>query len=175
MKNNILDIEFDKAPGFQRILNILDLKTLFLSKLHRQNIKKAKRLYKFINKREMRENPARIFGCLRKADPFVFEELLLIAFKNKGVRAIRNHAYTGDGGIDGRIVLQDKRVIAIQAKRYQSHINPKHILDLKRTIKYKYDGGLFIHTGKTGGKSYENLSSNIKLISGERLIALLTI
>ncbi|MDS6629808.1 restriction endonuclease [Klebsiella variicola] len=42
---------------------------------------------------------------LRKIDPFVFEELLLEGFEAHGFRTIRNKRYTGDGGIDGQVII----------------------------------------------------------------------
>lgn len=35
---------------------------------------------------------------LRKINPYVFEELLLLAFERRGMRVIRNSRYSGDGG-----------------------------------------------------------------------------
>ena len=104
----------------------------------------------------------------------MFEELLLLAFKKRGFKVIRNQRYTGDGGIDGIVVLPNQQKIAIQAKRYQAHINPKHVQDFQQDLRRKgCDGGYFIHCGKTGQRSYRNLSPNIKLISGLKLHALL--
>ncbi|WP_435071009.1 restriction endonuclease [Enterobacter hormaechei] len=58
---------------------------------------------------------------LRKIDPFVFEELLLEGFEAHGFRTIRNKRYTGDGGIDGQVIIGKYRYL-IQAKRYRGHI-----------------------------------------------------
>ncbi|EPO2651139.1 restriction endonuclease, partial [Klebsiella pneumoniae] len=55
---------------------------------------------------------------LRKIDPFTFEELLLEGFESHGFRTIRNKRYTGDGGIDGQVIIGKHRYL-IQAKRYR--------------------------------------------------------
>ncbi|MFP1771066.1 restriction endonuclease [Lonsdalea quercina] len=60
-------------------------------------------------------------GYLRKIDPFTFEELLLEAFETHGFKIIRNKRYTGDGGIDGQVMIGKNRYL-IQAKRYRGHI-----------------------------------------------------
>ena len=54
---------------------------------------------------------------LRKINPYVFEELLLLAFERRGMRVIRNSRYSGDGGLDGQVLIDGERWL-IQAKRY---------------------------------------------------------
>ena len=163
------------------ILLIVFFAVLVLQKLlfrpfnrHRFNKKKAKQILKKLQKFD---HPGKIFSYLRKIDPFVFEELLLTAFENKGYRAIRNKRYTGDSGIDGRLLNDRGELILIQAKRYSNHINKDHITQFSRIVMNdkKAKKGYFIHTGKTGGKSYSELktASNIQLLSGENLIKLI--
>ncbi|MGM8474744.1 restriction endonuclease, partial [Enterobacter hormaechei subsp. steigerwaltii] len=73
---------------------------------------------------------------LRKIDPFVFEELLLEGFEAHGFRTIRNKRYTGDGGIDGQVIIGKYRYL-IQAKRYRGHIALQHVQEFDD----KYDDG----------------------------------
>ena len=40
----------------------------------------------------------RILGYLRKIDPYVFEELVLLMLERQGIVVIRNESYSGDGG-----------------------------------------------------------------------------
>jgi restriction system protein len=144
------------------------------NKLHRRNQAKAKKLLK-----QVQENtypPAYIFGMLRKINPFVFEELLLLCFEQQGFKVIKNKRYTNDGGIDGAFYDKSNNIIVIQAKRYQSAINPVHITNFANTIKkHNATAGLFIHTGRTGLKSYQNLTNEIKIISGNELLKLLQV
>lgn len=111
---------------------------------------------------------------LRKIDPFVFEELLLDAFKANGFRVTRNKRYTGDQGIDG-VVYKDGKKHLIQAKRYKGHINLRHLKEFAELVKARGCYGYFCHTGKTGKASKEaaNASENIHVISGGNLITLL--
>lgn len=137
---------------------------------HSYKIKKAKQLKM---KLKTFENQGSILNYLRKIDPFVFEELLLESYKKKGYKIVRNKRYTGDGGHDGLILLNNKKYL-IQAKRYSGLINPSHISDFSNTIeKFNADGGMFVHTGRTGPTSYKNLQNNIQIVSGSKLIELI--
>lgn len=142
---------------------------------HDFNWDKAKKLHKKLNTEFTGQGfEARIFAYLRKVDPFVFEELLLYAYKLKGYQVIRNKKYTGDGGIDGKVIAPNGTKYLIQAKRYSSHINPAHVSEFENLVQKSRwsDSGLFIHTGKTGGKSWES-AAIIEIISGKRLIEIL--
>lgn len=137
------------------------------------------------------KNDGQIVSYLRKLDPFVFEELLLIAIaQNKNCKVIRNSKYTGDGGIDGKFIYTNddkkKYLYLVQAKRYSAYINNKDILALSKKVKEeKAHQGLFIHTGRSGKDALkiayhtDNLaifygySDNIKLLSGSKLVDLI--
>jgi restriction system protein len=139
---------------------------------HKRNIKKAR---KIIKKLKSIEHSGAKIKYLRKIDPFVFEELLLESFKNNNYKIKRNKRYTGDGGIDGR-VIKDNKLYLVQAKRYSSSINPKHIEEFSIAINnHKAHGGFFIHTGRAGNKSCANLlGHNIKIFFGEQLLKLIS-
>jgi len=144
------------------------------NKLHRINQAKAKTLlYKLQNEPF---NPAYVFGILRKIDPFVFEELLLLCFKGQGYRVAKRGGYSGDGGVDGEIYDKENKYFLIQAKRYKSAINPAHVAEFAQVIKQKNAaGGFFVHTGRTGPKSYQHTSTTLKMISGKKLLELLQV
>jgi restriction system protein len=140
--------------------------------LHKVNQKKAKILLKHLQHRNY--DHAYVFGILRNTNPFVFEELLLLCFKKKGYKIKTNHAYTGDGGIDGTFFDKQGNKFLIQAKRYKNTITPQHVKEFGLVVKRQgAAGGFFIHTGRTGFKSYENLTTNIRFISGKKLLNLL--
>jgi len=111
---------------------------------------------------------------LRKIDPFVFEELLLEGFERRGFKVIRNRRYTGDGGIDGRVII-DGRTWFIQAKRYTSFIAVGHVRDFDALLNGAGARGFFCHTGKTreGTKSLIRSNSRMVLISGQKLLDLI--
>lgn len=117
---------------------------------------------------------ANVIPYLRKIDPFVFEELLLTVFEEKGYKVIRNKRYTGDGGIDGRII-ENGNIVLIQAKRYKSYVSREHIMNFRKLIEHSNSNkGYFIHTGKTGSDTLKNSSDEkLIIISGHKLIKLI--
>lgn len=121
------------------------------------------------------EHDGQLINYLRKVDPFVFEELILLGFKQKGYKVKRNEAYTGDGGIDGTIFDKQGRKILIQAKRYQSSITPSHVQEFAKVIQRENAyRGYFVHTGRTGDKSHGHAKGqNIEFYSGSKLTSLI--
>ncbi len=139
-----------------------------------RNVKKAKAMLTEIKIMAFNK-PALTFGRLRKLNCFVFEELLLLAFKQHDFTVKHNQRYTGDGGIEGTVFDSQGKKYLIQAKRYKSAINPAHVKDFALVVSQrKAHAGFFIHTGRTGQKSHENRTWNIHIISGDRLLHLLT-
>jgi len=123
-----------------------------------------------------RDQPAALhYARLRAMDPLAFEELLLEAFEQRGHRVIRNRRYTGDGGVDGEVIINGQRWL-IQAKRYREAIKPEHVREFAMLCAARKRRGMFIHTGRTGGMSRTICSGadGIEIISGQRLLALLT-
>lgn len=111
---------------------------------------------------------------LRKINPFVFEELLLDAFLQKGYTIKRNKRYTNDGGIDG-IVFKDDIKYLIQAKRYKSYVNNADLISFIELTKKHNCRGFFCHTGKTGknGKTLYNQTDSVEIYSGSKLLLLI--
>lgn len=143
---------------------------------HKWRYKSANRAFKLL---KGFQNEAQVMIYLRKVDPFVFEEILLVAIsQNKNCKIIRNDKYTGDGGIDGRFIYNEngkKYLYLVQAKRYSSYINNQDILLLsKKVAEEKAYKGLFIHTGKSGKGAWGNVMqlNNIEIISGNKLLNL---
>ena len=123
-----------------------------------------------------RHQPATLlYARLRAMDPLAFEELLLEAFEQRGHRVVRNHRYTGDGGVDGEVVIEGIRFL-IQAKRYRDSIRPEHVRAFGELCARQRRPGLFIHTGRTGNLSREAIGATpyVTIISGRTLLALLT-
>ena len=172
--DNILNRKQEpKTLFFQLLANLRYYFWLYFiirKKSHRIRIKKATRVFHILQSAQFKAQPSRLFAYIRTIDPFVFEELLLIAFKSRGLKVVHNKRYTGDGGIDGIVILPSQQRIAIQAKRYQNHINVAHLKDFAQTIEsHRCQGGFFIHCGKSGLAVYQNLPDNMILISGSNL------
>lgn len=111
---------------------------------------------------------------LRKINPYVFEELLLLACERQGHPVKRNASYSGDGGLDGQVIINGKKYF-IQAKRYGRTITPSHIQDFGALLLKSRCEGFFIHTGRTGYLSRALLQNHthVHLVSGQRLLDLL--
>lgn len=146
-----------------------------IRKRQARNIRSAEKMLGLLASFTGKKREARILKYLRLIDPFVFEELLLTAFERKGYEVKRNGRYTGDGGVDGRVYLGGDLYL-IQAKRYKSYVNGRHLEDFLRLIEKTKEakGGYFIHTGKTGKITYWLYhESALKIISGDKLIDLI--
>jgi len=142
---------------------------------HRWRRRQARTMCEQLRGRD-RDQPAGIhYARLRAMDPLAFEELLLEAFERRGHRVIRNRRYTGDGGVDGEVIIDGERWL-IQAKRYRDSIRPEHVREFALLCATRRRRGLFIHTGRTGGMSRTIALSagGIEIVSGQRLLALLT-
>ncbi len=137
---------------------------------HTKNINTASRVLKRTNGFELPQ----MLNYLRQIDAYVFEELLLTAFKEKGYQISRNKSYSGDGGLDG-MIHRDGKTYLVQAKRYDSLIKNKHVIEFCRLVSTKHvHGGFFVHTGKTPYAAWNSIkNTNVKIISGKKLVSLI--
>lgn len=118
--------------------------------------------------------PKQRFIFLRSVHHFAFEEMILSAYERKGYKVIRNKRYTGDGGIDGKVIINGKAVL-VQAKRYSGAISKADVSQFGHVCLNNRTDGLFIHTGKTPTAVWGKISKShphVKVISGQRLIEL---
>lgn len=139
--------------------------------LHRKNIRTARRII-----RKCKRLPAsQVLDYLRGIDPYVFEEVVLTAFRYAGYKPIRSRRYTGDGGVDGYIKTPAGLCLPVQAKRYSGHIHAKHVRSFVKLVKkQKIPVGFFVHTGKTGKAAYQYAGDKV-LIIGETLLVTLVL
>ncbi len=142
---------------------------------HRHNIKASHRALKHVKELQASHGPHAAFAYLRALDPYVFEELVLSAFQTQGYRIQRNASYSGDGGVDGRVYDSGGNLMLIQSKRYRDAINPQHVKAFASVVSHQgASGGFFIHTGRTGPTRWGHASGQVTILSGQRLIELLT-
>ena len=139
---------------------------------HRRNLKRAKRILgRFAGLTD-----GEIVAYLRKIDPYVFEELVLEAFRRSGYRIWRNRRYSGDGGMDGRMEKGGIRYI-VQCKRYSGDIHLEHVRQFVQLCRVRDTAGVFVHTGRTGSGIHrylhENGDASVLIYSGGRLASLL--
>lgn len=110
---------------------------------------------------------------IRKMHPHAVEELVLTAAESAGHKIKRNERYTGDGGLDGQVMINGTWHL-IQTKRYGTSINPVHVRDFVELCQRRRQPGLFIHTGRTGDKSHQHADNHIiRFVSGDSLLNLI--
>jgi len=116
-----------------------------------------------------------IYARLRAMDALAFEELLLESFAAFGFKIVRNARYSGDGGIDGQVLIAGE-VWLIQAKRYAGPIRPEHVHAFATLCAARGKRGFLVHTGRTGPLSRAHLDQapHLTIISGRTLLDLLT-
>lgn len=157
-----------------RVLNALRLADL---PEHRRRVAASRRILAKLSRFEGEAAEARRFAYLRAIDPLVFEEVVLSAIEDAGHIVLRNRAYTGDGGVDGRVVVPGTlgRIWAVQVKRYAATVTPDHVAGFVATVREGgYAGGIFVHCGRTGPMAYRWMAGTaVELISGSALLELL--
>lgn len=141
---------------------------------HGRKVNSASAALATVGRIEPRANPARVFGYLRKVDPYVFEEMILTELEARGHVIERNRRYSGDGGADGAFVLNGRRWL-IQAKRYRGPVRTADIAAFDALCRQLGARGLFVHTGRTTGAGRDAATDSgfIRIISGGDLIGFL--
>jgi restriction system protein len=142
---------------------------------HRWRRRQARAMALQLSGRGRLQPPQLLYARLRAMDPLAFEELLLECFERRGHGVVRNRRYTGDGGIDGQVMIEGE-IWLIQAKRYADAIRPEHVAAFEALCRAKGRRGLFIHTGRTGPQSRVLVTGNarVAIVSGRSLLSLLT-
>lgn len=119
-------------------------------------------------KSKSKYTPLQRFAFIRGVDHFLWEEILMSCFEERGYQITRTKM-TRDGGSDGYVKI-NKEMIVIQAKRYKGSISRSHVLALCNLVQgnKRLSKGLFIHTGKTSKPilEYFRMNSHLELISG---------
>jgi restriction system protein len=157
--------------SFSRLLNAARLSCL---PGHLSNVQRSRRVLRAVRAFKEPDVGARCLAYLRAVDPLVFEEVVMSALEDAGLLVLRGRRYSGDGGVDGVVWLPDRGWFAVQSKRYRQHVCLAHVCAFGEVVAGGgYDGGLFVHTGRSGAALYERLDvARIALLSGDRLLRL---
>lgn len=143
-------------------------------RIRRYMQRRADETLKLLRSLDIKKDGARMFGIMRAMPPFAFEEMILTALSDRTLKIKRNRRYTGDGGLDGQFWIGKERVL-VQAKRYKNHIDRLHVEDFAKLCARNKCRGIFVHTGRTGKKSKEEVNiagGQIEIISGQSLLNL---
>jgi len=162
-------------PVLSLLSRLLNAARLWRLPEHRRRVRASRRILRKLRRWEGPEVGARIFGYLRVVDPLEVEEVVLSALEDGGRLVLRNTAYSGDGGIDGWVRFARLGWVALQVKRYRSHVDHRDVEALAQLAARRgLAGALFIHTGRSGAAVYRHLAGGrVVLVSGERLVQLL--
>lgn len=93
---------------------------------------------------------ADLLSCMLAMDPSAFERLCKRLLREKGFSEVNVTGRAGDGGIDGRGVLNIDMLsfdVRFQCKRYSGSVGPGLIRDFRGALDGRADKGLFITTG----------------------------
>lgn len=159
---------------FSRAINFLRL--MFTTPRHRKNVWKSRKVLhqvREISKQSGKFALPKVLNYLRQVDPYVLEETILSAFEDRDLLVWRGLRYSGDGGFDGKVRYKGQWY-PIQVKRYAGYVSAEHVKNFSNQLLRLNAKGFFIHTGKTGGMSWENApQKTAKIISGKMLMTLL--
>jgi restriction system protein len=128
----------------------------------------SKHLAKLKNMNDVQQR----FRFCRRINEYIFEEMVLTAFKKAGYKIRRSKRYSGDGGKDGEVYINGDWAF-IQTKRYKGHIKKIHVISFRQLCEKKRVKGFFVHSGRTSKNTWKELGGNVQMVSGSRLINLL--
>jgi restriction system protein len=123
-----------------------------------------------------------LLDIIRKLPPAGFERLCQRLLREAGFQEVQVTGRTGDGGIDGRGLLQINSLLSIQvvfqSKRYDSKtlVGAPQIRDLRGAMAGRTDRGIFITTSSfTSDARKEALREGvppIELVDADKLVGL---
>lgn len=126
---------------------------------------------------------AEVLEIIRHLPPAGFERLCQRLLREAGFQQVEVTGRSGDGGIDGKGILQINPLLSMQAvfqsKRYAEDtlVNVSQIRDLRGAMAGRTDKGIFITTsGFTGDARREALREGvppIELVDAEKLVEML--
>ena len=121
-----------------------------------------------------------LLDLIRDLSPAGFERLCQRLLREAGFQQVEVTGRSGDGGIDGKGLLQINRLLSIQvvfqSKRYQatSPVTVSQIRDLRGAMAGRTDKGIFITTSNfTADARKEALREGvppIELVDGQKLV-----
>jgi restriction system protein len=124
-----------------------------------------------------------ILDVIRGLSPSGFEKLCQRLLRESGFQQVEVTGRSGDGGIDGKGLLEINRLLSIQvvfqSKRYASGspITVSQIRDLRGAMAGRTDRGIFITTSSfTVDAKKEALREGvppIEMVDGQKLVAMM--
>ncbi|MBD2310118.1 restriction endonuclease [Desertifilum sp. FACHB-1129] len=119
-----------------------------------------------------------LLNLIKSLSPSGFEKLCQRLLRESGFQQVEVTGRTGDGGIDGKGILQINLLISIpvlfQCKRYNGSVGASQIRDFRGATMGRADKGIFITTGtftvEARREAVRDGVPPIELVDGNKLI-----
>lgn len=115
---------------------------------------------------------------IRSLPPSGFERLCQRLLRESGFQQVEVTGRSGDGGIDGKGILQVSPLLSFQVlfqcKRYTGSVSPSQIRDFRGAVMGRADKGIFLTTGTFTAEARREASRDgatpIELVDSDKLI-----
>lgn len=115
---------------------------------------------------------------IRSLPPSSFEKLSQRLLRESGFQQVEVTGRSGDGGIDGKGILQVSPLLSFQVifqcKRYAGSVTPSQIRDFRGAMMGRADKGIFLTTGTFTAEARKEASRDgvppIELVDADKLV-----
>jgi restriction system protein len=115
---------------------------------------------------------------IRSLPPVGFEKLAQRLLRESGFQQVEVTGRSGDGGIDGKGILQVSPLLSFQVifqcKRYSGTVTPSQIRDFRGAMMGRADKGIFLTTGTFTAEARKEASRDgvppIELVDADKLV-----
>ncbi len=124
------------------------------------------------------DHSTRLLDFMRGMAPGAFERLCQRLLREAGFQQVEITGRSGDGGIDGKGLLEINRLMSIhvlfQCKRYKGSVGPEAIRNFRGAMTGRTDKGIFITTGTFTTEAHKEAlregAPPIELVDGAKLV-----
>lgn len=121
---------------------------------------------------------AALIDKLRSLPAASFEKLCQRLLRESGFQQVEVTGRSGDGGIDGKGILQVSPLLSFQVifqcKRYSGSVSPSQIRDFRGAMMGRADKGIFLTTGTFTAEARKEASRDgvppIELVDADKLV-----
>jgi restriction system protein len=126
------------------------------------------------------DHKTELLNRLRTMPPASFERLCQRLLRESGFQQVEVTGRSGDGGIDGKGILQVNPLLSFQVifqcKRYSGAVAPTQIRDFRGAMTGRADKGIFLTTGSFSVDARKEASRDgappIELVDADKLVGM---